>query len=57
MVWETPFLQGRGGDFKMICLGERVDQNIIKQVGSCAFNTLVKSEGNVDKILHYCLMN
>lgn len=32
--------------------GERVDQKIIKQVGSCSFSTLVRSEGNVDKIIH-----
>lgn len=37
--------------------GERVDQKIIKQVGSCLFSTLVRSEGNVDKVIRYCLMN
>lgn len=36
--------------------GARVNQEIIKHVQSCPFSTLVRSEGNVDKIMCYCLM-
>lgn len=35
----------------------RVDQKIIRHLRSCLLITLVRSDGNIDKLIHYCLMN
>lgn len=35
----------------------RVDQKIIRHLRSCSLITLVRSDGNIDKLIHYCLMN